>query len=127
MLFTVITIENENDKTFVTGSTTVGYIKGVWKSEDTPVNGKKYQVELTFPSVEKSAVTVTPDDRGARILGDKTYFSGICEDIDEVCYIRFSVDSLEMLDITDIDDTIKKGDCIAFSFSFDDIGIFPYL
>ncbi|MBR1823100.1 MAG: hypothetical protein IJ779_02570 [Ruminococcus sp.] len=126
MLFTVITIENENDTTFVTGSTGVGYIKGVWRAEEAPVNGKRYQIELDFPAVDKSAVSVTTADRSARILGDKTCFTGICEEIDEVCYIRFAVDSLEMLDITDIDETIKKGDNLSFALPFEEIGIYPY-
>lgn len=126
MLFTVITIENENDTTFVTGSTGVGYIKGVWRAEEAPVNGRRYQIELDFPAVDKSEVSVTTADISARILGDKTCFSGLCEEIDEVCYIRFAVDSLEMLDITDIDETIKKGDNLSFALPFEEIGIYPY-
>lgn len=126
MLFTVITIENDNNKTLVTGSTTVGYIKGVWRAEEAPENGKKYQVELHFPPVKRSDVTVNSGETCARVISEKTFFSGVCEDIDEVCYIRFSVDGLEMLDVTDIDDSINKGDSVSFAFPFEDIGIYPY-
>ena len=37
-----------------------------------------------------------------------------CEDIDEVYYIRFADDWLEMIEIVVNDFDISKGDCISF-------------
>ena len=48
MLFTVINIEKENGAVYVTGSTSIGYIKGLWKDEEMPENGKKYPIELAY-------------------------------------------------------------------------------
>ena len=126
MLFTVINTENENDAVIVTGSTTIGYIKGVWKAQYSPVIGKKYRIELNFPTVDISEVTVSNADAGSKIIGGKTFFTGICEDFNKVCYVRFSVEGPEMLDITDGEGTIQKSDSISFSFPFADIGIIPY-
>lgn len=126
MLFTVIKIENKNDLTLVTGSTTIGYIKGAWDGDEAPVIGKKYQIELDFPTVERSAVTITNADTSAKMISGKTFFTGVCENYDEICYVRFSVDGLEMLDIIDGEEFIKKDDHISFSFPFENIGIYPY-
>ena len=126
MLFTVISIEKENDNTFVTGSTAVGYIKGLWKGDEQPVVGSRHHIELNFPTVDKSAVSVTTADIGTKIIGDKTSFVGLCEDIDKIFYIRFSVHGLEMLDIIDGEEKIKQNDHVSFSLPFSDIGIHTY-
>ena len=54
-------------------------------------------------------------------------FKGICEDIDEeVYFVRFDVDWLEMIEIKEIGSNYKKGDVMAFSASYYGVEIYPY-
>ena len=58
---------------------------------------------------------------------ENVIFTGLCEDIDdEVYYLRFSIDWLEMLEIHVISDKKKKGDYISFSSNWRNIRIYPY-
>lgn len=125
MLFTVIIIENENGAVYVTGSTSIGYIKGVWKDEEMPENGRKYPIELQFPVVEREAVVPSTSDIGTKILGDKTSFCCECVDFDTVYYLRLSVDGTAMLDVSKEDPPIEKGQCISFSLPFEMVCIYP--
>lgn len=128
MLFTVTAIETENDVTFVSGSTPVGYIKGVWKDETKPELRKNYNIELDLSAAERSSVIINNEITAPnlRIISDRVFFTGSCEDFDEVYYIRLSDDGLQMLDIENDDLTIKKGDFITFSLPCSEIGIFPF-
>ena len=132
MLFHVKQIEKTNDAIYVSGPTRCGYLKGAWKSDKEPVMGKRYDIELTFGkqngAVDRSVITVLSRQTKSDISysEDRTIFTACCEDIDEIYYLRFSFDGLEMLDIENNDDTIQKGDMLSFSLPFDEIGIFPY-
>ncbi|PNV62799.1 hypothetical protein C0033_07185 [Clostridium sp. chh4-2] len=54
-------------------------------------------------------------------------FVGICEERDnQVYYVRFDTDWLDMLDIDVIASEKKKGDYISFSANWHDIGIYSY-
>lgn len=126
MLFTVTEIQTENDIVYVSGSTITGHLKGVWKYRDFPIKDKSYNIELDFSTIDRKSVTISKPPVSIKITGDKVTFTALCEDIDEIYYLRFSSDSLEMLDITNDDFTIRKGDYISFSKHFLEIEIYPY-
>lgn len=117
----------------VTGDTACGTLKGVWKSNNiAPEAGKSYNIELTLGlntgSVERKDIIIEHSKTSAeiRMADDGIIFTGRCEEIEDIYYIRFSDDGLEMLDITGDDHTVKKGDLITFLMKFDEIGIYPY-
>ncbi|MEE5992026.1 MAG: hypothetical protein V3G42_02155 [Oscillospiraceae bacterium] len=126
MLFKVTNIENSTP--FVTGCTSCGILKGIWKDDTPPVLGKSYQIELSFQIMDRKQVTVnhSKTDAKIKIAGNQVIFTGICESIDEIYFIRFSFDGLEMLEIENDDFTIQEGDWISFSQQFHEIGIYPY-
>ena len=128
MLFTITKIEAENNITLISGNTGIGRIKGLWKSKEIPVIGKHYQIELDFGIIDRSLITIhnEPTEASSEIIEDGVIFTAECEDIDEIYYLRFAFDGLEMLDIEQDDFTIKKGDYISFSLRFSEIGIYPY-
>lgn len=126
MLFTVTEIQTENNIIYVSGSTPSGNLKGVWKYRDSPVKDKSYNIELAFSTTDIKSITFSKPPANIEINGDKVIFTALCEDVDEIYYLRFSFDGLEMLDITNDDFTIKKGDYISFSKHFREIGIYPY-
>lgn len=128
MLFIVTAIETKKGTTFVSGSTPIGYLKGVWKDESKPELRKNYNIELSLSDVDRSAVIINNEMTASnlRIIGDKMFFTGSCEDFDEVYYIKLSNDGLQMLDIKNDDSTIKKGDFITFSLPCSEIEIFPF-
>lgn len=127
MLFTIREIETENNVILVSGSTAMGDIKGIWHYKNIPLIGENYNIELDFGAIDRNLIIVNANAASAksRIMYDKVLFTGVCEDIDEVYYIRFS-DGLEMLEITNDDFTIKKGDFLSFSLLFSEISIYPY-
>jgi len=128
LLFTITKIETENHLLFVTGSTHSGILKGIWKGDNSPVIGKSYQTELSFEIIDRKQVTVrqSQTDTEITIIDDKVRFTAICENFDEIYFIRFSFDGLEMLEIENDDFTIREGDFISFSQQFHEIGIYPY-
>jgi len=128
LLFKVTDIQNQNGIPFVMGCTFCGTFKGIWKSDAPPVLGKSYQIELSFPIIDRKQVIVNHSkaDAEIRIVDNQVIFTGICESIDEIYFIRFSFDGLEMLEIENDDFTIQEGDWISFSQQFHEIGIYPY-
>ncbi|MDE6671154.1 MAG: hypothetical protein K2K16_03060 [Ruminococcus sp.] len=128
MLFTLTDIITKNDIIFVSGVTHTGSIKGIWKSSLIPVLMQHYSIEIDFSVIDRNSIIINKDstDINSEIVDDRVIFTCLCEDIDEIYYIRFSFDGLEMLDIKNDDFTIKKGDFITFSVPFSRIGIYPY-
>ena len=132
MLFRVLHTEEKDNIILVTGSTDCGTLKGIWKSSTLPAVGKTYNTELTFglrtSAVDRADIVIGHSQTSAVIstTEDSTIFTGLCEEIDDIYYIRFSPDALEMLEIKNDDHTIKEGDYITFSLRSDDIGIYPY-
>ena len=54
-------------------------------------------------------------------------FKGICEDVDdEVYFVRFDIDWLEMISIQEFSTKKKAGDFMAFSADYYGIEIYPY-
>ena len=127
MLFTVQKTDNTGDVVFVTGETRCGVIKGIWKSETLrPVIGKSYNIELTLGlgtgAVDRRDVkTASGQAKTSISVSDgKVLFTGICEAVEDIYFIRFSDDGLEMLDIENDDHTIKAGDHITFYLPFEE-------
>ncbi len=128
MRFVVDKVEQQGYMTLVTGETSVGVIQGIWKYREPPIVGNNYHIEL---SIDCPCEIAVPKKTGrtsyVNLHCDKVIFNGICEDIDEdVYYLRFDIDWLEMLDIQYIASKKKMGDFISFSASIYGIGIYPY-
>ena len=133
MLFRISQTEKRDNIVIVTGDTACGTLKGIWKSNNIPPETRKsYNIELTLGlnigSVERKDIIIEHSRTSAeiRMTDDSIIFTGCCEEIEDIYFIRFSDDGLEMLDIANDDHTIKKGDLITFSMKFDEIGIYPY-
>lgn len=126
MLFTVTEIKTENNIIYVSGSTLTGHLKGVWKYRDFPIKDKSYNIELDFSTTCRKSVTISKPPASIETTGDKVAFTALCDGIDEIYYLRFLSDGLSMLDITNDDFTIRKGDYISFSKYFNEIEIYPY-
>ena len=129
LLFTITEIQNENDIILVSGETLTGRIKGIWKADGlSPAVGASYQIELDFGIIDRNTVTINPDakDASTEILNDSVSFTALCESIDEIYFLRFSFDGLEILEIENDDFTIQEGDFLTFEKPFTEIGIYPY-
>ncbi|MBR1530305.1 MAG: hypothetical protein IJ642_13555 [Oscillospiraceae bacterium] len=129
MLFTVMEIRTEQEIITVSGRTSTGIVAGIWKADRlSPVIGESYQIELDFTVTERNAVTVqkAPVKACTEIRGHNIRFTALCESIDEIYYLRFGFDGLEMLEIAHDDGTIQEGDFISFEKEIREIGIYPY-
>ncbi len=128
MRFLIEKIEQQEHLAFVTGKTSVGTIKGIWKYAEPPVVGKQYHIELSIDAPHE--INFMQEMQGLPSVGldrDEIIFKGICEDMDEdVYYLRFDMDWLEMLDVHAV--AVKKqiGDSVSFSASIYGIRIYPY-
>jgi hypothetical protein len=128
MRFVVDHAEQQNQMILVTGETSVGRIKGIWKGAEPPVIGSGYHIELgmTFPC----EIDISQEKQRAPYVmfqNDKVMFLGVCEEMDEdVYYLRFDIDWLEMLDINAVYSGKKAGDVVSFSVSIYDVEIYPY-
>ena len=128
MLFDVFKVETKADIIYVSGNTYTGCLKGIWKSKTAPETGVKYNIELSFADTVGKNVYINNGilKPGMDIDGGRVIFNGVCEDIDETYFIRFSADALEMIDLENADINIQKGDMLIFSAAFDEIEIYPY-
>lgn len=126
MKIQVKTIEVDNSRIVITGNTNLGELKGIWKSDDFPVIGMFYFVELNIAELHNNQIISVRDEVGCLkvcINGDNVLFAGVCEAIDDVYYIRFTDDWLE-IDSKNIQ--IGKGDYILFRQRYDQILIYSY-
>ena len=133
MLLTIQKIEHTDKAILVTGETPCGTLKGIWKDNVSKlVQGKSYNVELTLglnkQAIERKDVMIkkTQTEPLIVIQCDSVRFTGLCEEIVDIYFIRFSPDALEMLDIANDDHTITVGDYLTFVLPFVEIGIYPY-
>lgn len=128
MKFVIEEAEYQEKLIIVTGNTTVGMIKGIWKYKQEPVVGKSYHVELSIYC--PSECDIKQDKKlypSVCLSDDMVIFKGVCEDIDEeVYFVRFDVDWLEMIEMKEIGSNYKKGDVMAFSASYYGVEIYPY-
>lgn len=129
MRMIIVNIECENNRIYVIGNTAIGNIKGEWCCKEIPILGQTYFFELNIGEIDRKAVSVICDEQfcpSVNLDDDHIKFEGICEEIDDVYVVRFSDDWIEMISIENDDFSIKKGDVISFSISYDCIGIYPY-
>ena len=122
-------IEQDNDMTIIKGDTGIGTIRGIWKGDEYPVVGNGYFVELTIEKICNQVFDIldTSTYIGVWLYENIVLFRGVCEDIDEeVYYIRFKPDWLEMVEIVDFDDEKKRGECVSFSVRYENVLIFSY-
>lgn len=122
-------VENNRGHYIVVAETQIGVIKGIWKGKNKPDIGDTYFAELDMDDIECSnieIVTVPDIMPSVYCEGDTCYFCGICENADEIYIVRFDVDWIEMVGITNDDKRIHEGDKIFFSQSFNLIDIYPY-
>lgn len=129
MRFVIDKIEQKKCMTLVTGQTSVGTIEGVWKGAEPPVINSNYHIELgiDYPC-ELNISLETQTSPYVCLDKDMVVFQGVCEAIDEdVYYIRFDIDWLEMLEINTITAKKEIGDYISFSANIYDIRIYPYM
>ena len=129
MRMIITNIEYENNHIYVIGNTSIGNIKGKWCNKELPILGETYFFELNIGELDKNAISVIHDEQfysSVYFSDNQVQFKGICEEIDDVYVIRFSDDWIEMISIENDDFSIKKGDAISFSISYDCIGIYPY-
>lgn len=128
MRFVIEEAEYQEKLIIVTGNTTVGMIKGIWKYKQEPVVGESYHVELSIYC--PSECDIKQDKKlypSVCLSDDMVIFKGVCEDIDEeVYFVRFDVDWLEMIEMKEIGSNYKKGDVMAFSASYYGVEIYPY-
>lgn len=125
----ILDVEFENYSIYVTGNTSIGTIKGKWCYKESPIVGKTYFFELSIEELNRDKISIIDDEQfhPSVYLDDKqVQFKGICEAIDDIYVIRFSIDWIEMISIENDDFTIKEGDSISFSLSYKCIDIYPY-
>lgn len=128
MQFVINKIEYQEKLPIVMGKTRIGTIKGIWKYIKAPIVGNMYHVELNIDYPKEIDIPGKKELFPSVYLnGENVIFTGVCEDRDdEVYYLRFDIDWLDMLDIDMITSRKTKGDYISFSANWHDIGIYPY-
>lgn len=120
-------IEYEKDMIIITGTTEIGTVKGVWKYREQPIINKGYFVELSYVKFEKELYKSSTRILNTSMCENIVIFIGRAEDMDEeVYYVRFAVDWLDMVEINNSCDRINKGDFVSFSVRYNDIWIYPY-
>lgn len=129
MRMTITNIEYENSRVYVIGDTSIGNLKGEWCDKKIPILGETYFFELSIDDLDKKEILVIDNKQfcsSVNFSDNQVQFKGICEEIDDVYVIRFCDDWIEMIAIENDDFSIKKGDAVAFSISYNCIGIYPY-
>ena len=129
MRMTVTNIEYENSRVYVIGDTSIGNLKGEWCDKKIPILGETYFFELSIDDLDKKEILVIDNKQfcsSVNFSDNQVQFKGICEEIDDVYVIRFCDDWIEMIVIENDNFLIKKGGAVAFSISYDRIGIYPY-
>lgn len=107
-------LEYQETLQIVTGKTSIGTVKSVWKDKQEPIIGTTYYVELSIGASKEIRIFCENVVPTVSLNHENVVFTGVWEDSDdEVCYLRFTVDWLEMLDL----DTVthrKKGSLFRF-------------
>ncbi len=122
-------IEYEESGIITTCNTEIGDIKGVWRGKTTPVINSICHIELNLQTIQSDQINVlhkSQDVPKVYCCNNCVFFKGICEDFDEVYFIRFMQDWLEMLDFPSIENIIDIGDTVLFWTNYRNIGIYPY-
>lgn len=120
--------KSEDEKITVTGRTSIGDFKGIWKSKDVPLVNEDYDVELTLPLLSRDSVKVEESQMSAQSMVDldeRLHLRGKCEVIDEddIYVIRFDNNWIEMLEIEP--NEIKVNDIISLMVPVNQVEIYP--
>lgn len=128
MRLLICEINRQRDLIIISAATPLGTIKGVWNGREAPAIDTVYHAELIIDHLtELSSEQSAPPAPGVSTEGDIVTFQGICEAMDEdVYFVRFDIDWLEMIDISELAFPKKEGDFMSFSANCSDIGIYPY-
>lgn len=114
--------------------TIIGILKGIWKGDEEIVIGNTYNVELdmikyyNLKDVSSRSYNEYPEER-IRVFTDKNTvtFCGIVESKDEdVYYIRYASDWLDMIEIPGNTPQIPIDHYIEFCVDAENILIYPY-
>ena len=128
MVFRVDEIAYEFDQMIVvTGKTHAGEIKGVWKYREKPVKNQRYFVELSYDIFEKKISKSS--DKILNVSMDEyvnTFYGEIDGMDEEVFYIRFAVDWLDMMISEDASSELRTGDYVTYSVKYQNTKIYPY-
>lgn len=129
MVFRVDEIAYEYDQIIVvTGKTQVGEIKGVWKYREKPVKNQRYFVELAYDIFEKKISKSLDKILSVSMNEYVNIFYGEIDGMDEeVFYIRFAGDWLDMMDIREDESSeLRSGDYVTYSVKYQNTEIYPY-
>lgn len=114
--------------------TIIGIVKGIWKGSEEIVIGNNYHVELSIhhpdnlQDITDRPYNEYPEER-IRVFTDKNTvtFCGIIELKDEdVYYIRYASDWLDMIEIPENAPQIPVDHYIEFCVDAENILIYPY-
>ena len=128
MRLPIFEIDRQADSIVVSGITAIGTIKGIWQGKEAPAIDTVYYVELSIDhltelNTEQGALPAPTVSTNGEIVA----FQGLCETVDEdVYFLRFDIDWLEMIDISKLTSPKAEGDYISFSANCYDIKIYPY-
>ena len=128
MRLLIYEINRQTDLIIISGATPLGSIKGVWNGRKSPTINTVYHAELIIDHLtELSSEQSAPLAPGVSTEGDIVTFQGICEAMDEdVYFVRFDIDWLEMIDISELAFPKREGDFMSFAANCSDIRIYPY-
>lgn len=129
MVFRIDEIAYEYDQIIVvTGKTQVGEIKGVWKYREKPVKNQRYFVELAYDIFEKKISKSLDKILSVSMNEYVNIFYGEIDGMDEeVFYIRFADDWLDMMDIREDESSeLISGDYVTYSVKYQNTEIYPY-
>lgn len=130
MLFVIDEVKYQGDMVLVSGKTSVGTAAGIWKYSEAPAVGRDYHIELQINYPVEADVSYKNKKKAAPSIyvdNDTVIFKGVCEDMDdEVYYLRFDIDWLEMIDIDVFAYGKQIGEYVSFSAKVSDIVIYPY-
>ncbi len=114
-------------KNIIKGHTSVGEIQGVWCGKNEPYIGEEIFFELSMKPINRRSIVIEKDEKKeVSYISPNVLFKGMCDSVDEIYYIRYSDDWLEMIEVEDDDYMIHEGDYVKFEVPFDEISIFPY-
>lgn len=125
MKLTVSSVLKCNSLTIIEAVTSLGKIKGVWKGKELPVVNNSYFFELDLPMIEKKKIKIIDfNTYSVEVSEDDVLFFGRIEDRDDVYYIRFSLDWLEMIELEST--SLNIGDFVSFAVDYKNVNIYPY-
>ncbi|GEM_PF-1153958 len=120
-------IEFDKNERILTGKCEIGVLKCVLQTKQDVKIGEVVFCEFNIKPVDRKQICVTKFLKSSvKVENDIVVFCGFCESVDDIYYIRFSVDWLEMLDVLNDDKTIKEGDFIEIKTYIKNILAYKY-